>query len=67
MNASEQIIAVLDKLGEQMGIAIDWTGANVLPYIQDLIGRIAQIQITNSIIGIVFATLSLFASIYLLI
>ena len=66
MNASEQIIAVLDKLGEQMGVAIDWTSSNILPYVQDLIARIASIQIANSIIGIVFATLSLFASIFII-
>lgn len=66
MNASDQIIAVLDKLGEQMGVAIDWTSENILPYIQDLISRIAAIQIVNSIIGIVFATVSLFSAIFII-
>lgn len=66
MNASDQIISVLDKLGEQMGIAIDWTSENILPYIQDLVSRIAAIQIVNSIIGIVFATISLFLIIFII-
>ena len=66
MNASDQIIAVLDKLGEQMGVAIDWTSENILPYIQDLISRIAAIQIVNSVIGIVFAAVSLFLTIFII-
>lgn len=66
MNASDQIISVLDKLGEQMGIVIDWTSENILPYIQDLVSRIATIEIVNSIIEIVFATISLFLIIFIL-
>ena len=66
MNTSDQIIAVLDKLGEQMGVAIDWTSENILPYIQDLISRIAAIQIVNSVIGIVFAAVSLFLTIFII-
>ena len=66
MNTSDQIISVLDKLGEQMGIAIDWTSENILPYIQDLVSRIATIEIVNSIIEIVFATISLFLIIFII-
>lgn len=49
-----------------MGVAIDWTSENILPYIQDLISRIAAIQIVNSVIGIVFATVSLFLTIFII-
>lgn len=36
---SEEIIKVLDKLGEKLGMAIDWSGENVLPYIEELAQR----------------------------
>lgn len=31
---SVEVIKVLDALVEKFGIAIDWTSANVLPYLQ---------------------------------
>lgn len=57
---SEEIIKVLNDLGEKFGIAIDWTSQNVMPYIQDLANRyivynniIAIIQIIISIVLII--------------
>lgn len=38
---SQEIINVLDNLGEKFGIAIDWSNENILPYLQDLIHRIS--------------------------
>lgn len=46
MNVSEQIIEVLDHLGQQLGIAIDWSSQNVLPYLQDLFSRYVSYEIT---------------------
>lgn len=43
---SEEIIKVLDALGEKFGIAIDWTGENVLPYVEELFQKA-----TNWLIG----------------
>lgn len=57
---SEEIIKVLDNLGEKFGIAIDWTSQNVVSYIEDLTGRyiaynnlIAIVQLVISIILII--------------
>lgn len=57
---NEEIIKVLNDLGEKFGIAIDWTSQNVMPYIQDLVNRyivynnlIAIIQIIISIVLII--------------
>lgn len=36
MQMSEQIIQVLDYLGKKLGLTIDWTSENVLPYVQTL-------------------------------
>lgn len=34
---SEEVIKILDALAEKFGLAIDWTSANVLPYLQQLL------------------------------
>ena len=36
---SEKIIKVIDALADKFGLAIDWTSANVMPYVQDLTGK----------------------------
>lgn len=33
MQVSDQIIEVLNYLGEKLGVTIDWTSENVLPYV----------------------------------
>lgn len=32
----DEIIKVLDDLSERLGIAVDWTSQNVLPYLQEI-------------------------------
>jgi uncharacterized membrane protein len=54
MKVSEQIISVLNALCEKFGIVVDWTTNNVLPYIQDLCGRIINYSIATNIATIVF-------------
>lgn len=44
MNA-EEIIKVINELCNKFGIAIDWTSQNVLPYLQELMGRIVTYHI----------------------
>lgn len=48
---AEQIIKILNDLGARMGVAIDWTSANILPYLQDLGARIATYVFWSRIIG----------------
>lgn len=55
MNVSEQIINVLNALCEKFGIAIDWTAANVIPYIEMLCGKYVNYEIATSIVWIVIA------------
>lgn len=47
---SEEVIKVLDALAEKFGIAIDWTSANVLPYLQQLCGKYVRYEIVTSIV-----------------
>ena len=59
MNASEQIIAVINDLCGKMGMAIDWTSANIVPYLQELIQRIAYMEIAKHSVGVVFGIIAL--------
>ena len=44
---SEEIINVLNYLGEQIGIAIDWTSQNVMPQVMDILGRYRLFEIAK--------------------
>lgn len=46
---NNQIIQVLDALCDKFGMAIDWTGQNVLPYVQELIKKVVNYEIYTSI------------------
>ncbi len=63
MTVSEQIIQVIDTLCEKFGIAIDWTGANVIPYIEMLCGKLITYEIVTSIAWMVIMALFSIASI----
>ena len=47
MEVSNQIIEVLDYLSAKMGIVVDWTAENMVPYLTDLIERMVSYQIVN--------------------
>ena len=49
---SEEVIKVLDALAEKFGLAIDWTSANVLPYLQQLCGKYVRYEIVTGIIWV---------------
>ena len=57
MTVSDQIIAVIETLCEKFGIAIDWTAANVMPYIEELAGRFIQYEIWTSVAWMVLIPL----------
>lgn len=64
---SEEIIKVLDNIGQKFGIAIDWTSENVLPYIQDLMHRVALNSIIGNIVGLIVGIIFLAIGIGILI
>lgn len=53
MDISDQIIKVLDKLGSQFGIVVDWGQSNIIPYIQSLGVKIVNYELVTSIIWII--------------
>jgi hypothetical protein len=60
---TNEIIKVLDYLGEKFGMAIDWTQENVLPYAQDLAERFIKFNIIEDVMWLAFWALSLVAGI----
>ena len=55
MQVNEQIIKVLEYLGEKVGVAIDWTAENVMPYLEDLLSRFVKFNIVSEIMRIIIA------------
>ena len=56
---SQEIINVLNYLGEQLGIAIDWSSENVWPQVMDILGRYRLLEIVSSCLWIVVQTVSI--------
>ena len=60
---SDEIIKLLDDLGQRFGIAIDWSSENVMPYLQDLVGRFTTYEIVTSIMWLTIGMIFLLAGI----
>jgi hypothetical protein len=62
MTVSDQIIQVLNDLCEKFGLAIDWTGENVIPYVTALFPKFISYEIWTSVasmgIAIMFCIIS---------
>lgn len=56
---SEEIIKVLDLLAEKFGLAVDWTSANVIPYLEQLCGKYVNYEIATSVIWLLFGIVCL--------
>ena len=50
---SEEIIKVIDVLAAKFGVVIDWTAANMMPYLQQLADRYIGYEIATNIYWIV--------------
>lgn len=61
---SEEVIKILDALAEKFGLAIDWTSANVLPYLQQLCGKYVTYEIATSVVWILIDICLLFVGKY---
>lgn len=51
MTISEEIIKILSELGNMLGITIDWTSENIIPYLQELLSKYASYTTWNGIAG----------------
>lgn len=61
---SEEIIKILDALAEKFGLAIDWTSANVIPYLQQLCNKYVTYEIVTSVIWMLISIGLLFIGKY---
>lgn len=57
MEFSKEIIEVIDYMGSKIGITIDWTNENIIPYLQQLANKYINWEITTSIVWIIMAIL----------
>lgn len=60
-------VEVIEALCEKFGLVIDWTSENVVPYLQDLMGRIVKYEIATSIFWIIFISIFFIISLLLFI
>ena len=55
MQISNEIIQVLEYLAEKIGITIDWTNNNVLPYVEQLCKKFIEWEYGTSMTWIIIA------------
>ena len=58
MQISDEIIKVLEYMCDKVGVTIDWTSNNVLPYVQKLGEKFIRWEIGTSISWIVISIIS---------
>lgn len=56
---SQEIINVLEYIGEKLGIALDWSSENIWPQVLDILGRYRILQIVISSIWLAVALIAL--------
>ena len=56
---SDEIIKLLDDLGQRFGIAIDWSSENVIPYLKDLMSRFVKYETATSILWMLLGVIIL--------
>ena len=57
MEFSQNVIEIFDDLCKKIGIVIDWSAENIMPYITDLFERFIKFEIGTSIFYIVLSIL----------
>lgn len=62
---SEEVIKILDYLGEKIGVTIDWTSNNVIPYVEKLCEKFIKWEISTSIAWLVIGVLAVILGIVL--
>lgn len=60
MSVSDEIIKVIEALAEKVGVVIDWTSQNVIPYLEQLCGKYINYEIATSVVWFIFGIIYLF-------
>ncbi len=64
MEFSEQIIKILDNLSDKVGMTIDWSNTNVIPYLQTLTNRYINYEVVTSIFWITIGVIVIILVLY---
>jgi Na+/citrate or Na+/malate symporter len=59
MVISDEIIKVLDYLANKLGVTINWTDKNVLPYVEQLCQKYIRYRIANAVMWLVVGVILL--------
>ena len=62
ITVSEQIIEVLDYLGEKFGIVVDWNANNMVPVVQDLCSKYINWELATSVAIFIICVIALIIS-----
>lgn len=62
MQISKEVIEILEYLCEKIGITIDWTSNNILPYVQQLAEKYIAWEISTSVAWIAIAVIIFISS-----
>ena len=54
---SEEIIKILNILSEKIGICINWTQGNIIPYLEQICQKYVNYEIATSIVWIIIGLL----------
>ncbi len=63
---SDEIIKVLDAFANKIGVTVNWTQDNILPYMQKLCGKYVTYEMATSVFWIVIGVCLLFLGKYLI-
>ena len=63
---SQEIINVLNHLGEQLGIAIDWSSENVWPQVMDILGRYRFFELVSTGFWLIMEVVMVFGTFLIL-
>ena len=67
MTFSDQFIKIMDAIADKLGIVIDWTSKNVIPYMENLLERFIKYETYTSIVWLVLGAIILLLCIIALI
>lgn len=59
---SEEIIKVLDHIGDKLGIAIDWSSENIWPYVTDILNRYRNMKLIENSGWLIFCIILIIAA-----
>lgn len=53
----KELCNVIDKIAEKIGVVVDWTNENVLPFIQDIMQRYRTMNVVKNVITMIVCTI----------